>query len=169
MKKEGEEGKKLSRWRVGEEEGSRIGDREKMGLSRRLHSSLHFSAASENNASPTQSGKHYSLLLRPFSTDSRSQFCNDPSRRATLSFLFPSSTTAHVHVEPYDFVPPFHFFAHLSIPSNSFINSYSKIVTIVFCQQRNFDRSKLKFEKFTNFKLEFENLSPRISIHPFVK
>lgn len=88
MKKEGEEGKKLSRWRVGEEEGSRIGDREKMGLSRRLHSSLHFSAASENNASPTQSGKHYSLLLRPFSTDSRSQFCNDPSRRAALSFLF---------------------------------------------------------------------------------
>lgn len=84
MKKEGEEGKKLSRWRVGEEEGSRIGDREKMGLSRRLHSSLHFSAASENNASPTQSGKHYSLLLRPFSTDSRSQFCNDPSRRAVL-------------------------------------------------------------------------------------
>lgn len=166
MKKEGGEGKKLSRWRMGGEEGSRIGDREKMGLSRRLHSSLHFSATSENNASPTQSGKHYSLLFRPFSTDSRSQFCNDPSRRAALSFLFPSSTTAHVHVEPYDFVS---LFRASFDPFESFTNSYSKIVTIVFCQQRNFDRSKLKFEKFKNFKLEFENLSPGISIHPFVK
>lgn len=90
------------------------GEWEKMGLSRRLHSSLHFSAASENNASPTQSAKHYSLLLRPFSTtvlvvDSRSQFCNDPSRRAALHLFLPFPLLNHCNIphtciERYDFV-----------------------------------------------------------------
>lgn len=72
---------------VFESGGSRIEAWEMGFFWRRLHSSLHFSAASENNASPTQSAEHYSSLPRPFSTtvlDSRSQFCDDPSRQTAL-------------------------------------------------------------------------------------
>lgn len=81
--------------------------REEGGFLRRLHSSLHFSAASENNASPTQSARHYSLLLRPFSTtttfvvDSRSQFCTEQRSVQTDS---PSRTN----------LPPFSFSSFLS-------------------------------------------------------
>lgn len=77
------------------------------GFLRRLHSSLHFSAASENNASPTQSARHYSLLLRSFSTtttfvvDSRSQFCTEQRSVQTDS---PSRTN----------LPPFSFSSFLS-------------------------------------------------------
>lgn len=81
--------------------------REEGGFLRRLHSSLHFSAASENNASPTQSARHYSLLLRSFSTtttfvvDSRSQFCTEQRSVQTDS---PSRTN----------LPPFSFSSFLS-------------------------------------------------------